>query len=86
MKMKDRYQRNRGAQEMTEPAASVAPKNATQDSKDKCEDRENTRKENEKLNDEKISEYGQTVLENNVYINVSKLYPFLKIKSMCNFT
>lgn len=29
------------------------------------EDRENTRRENDKLKDEKISEYGQTVLENN---------------------
>jgi ATP-dependent protease ClpP protease subunit len=29
------------------------------------EDTENTRKENEKLKDEKISEYGQTILENN---------------------
>ena len=29
------------------------------------EDTENTRRENEKLKDEKISEYGQTILENN---------------------
>lgn len=94
MKLKDLYQRNRGAQEMTEPAASSNlramnsslsgqnnDKNKghssmsgntqnniqynTQDNADQCEDQENTRKENEKLSDEKISEYGQTLLENN---------------------
>ena len=74
MKLKDRYQRNRGAQEMTEPAASVdlqarnesqSAQTNSQENKEKQEDQENTRKENEKLSDEKISEYGQTLLENN---------------------
>ena len=95
MKLKDRYQRNRGAQEMTEPAARLElqaknsnqsaedgrsqnnwqnhgsenwkddSKGKRQDNREKQEDRENTRKENEKLSDEKISEYGQTLLENN---------------------
>ena len=82
MKLKDKYQRNRGAQEMTEPSASVDrqgkrsswsakndiqndTQNHVQKDADGSEDQENTRKENEKLSDEKISEYVQTLLENN---------------------
>ena len=82
MIMRDRYQKNRGAREQTEPSENInlrarnssgavrdeaqdAPENNSQDNSEKCENRENTRKENEKLDDEKISEYGQTLLENN---------------------
>ena len=35
------------------------------DSQNQSQEQENTRRENEKLQDEKISEYGQTLLENN---------------------